>query len=246
MTPSPTQPPRDHDSITVSVIIPVYNGERYLAQAIDSVLGQTCGHVQVVVIDDGSTDCTPELIAGYGDRITTARQVNSSASAARNHGVALAGGSLLSFLDADDRWRPEKLARQLPFMLADPALDMCDCHTRYFWSEELGDEAVRRDGRFNQPFWRQVLAGHISTWLIRRTLWDRVGPFPVGRRYAEDLDWYTRALDMGMKRHTLADVLTERRLHDRNKSGDGANRGGDDMVSIMKAHLDRMRRRTAD
>lgn len=98
----------------VSVVIPVRDGERFVGAAIDSVLAQTMRDFEVVVVDDGSTDRTAEILAAYGDRIRVHRQKNAGVAAARNAGAAIARGAYIAFLDADDVWLPHKLERQMP------------------------------------------------------------------------------------------------------------------------------------
>src|SRR5262245_34199236 len=97
----------------VSVLIPVYNGAAFIATAVDSALNQQEVDVDVIVIDDGSTDATPEILASYQERIRVLRQTNAGHVKARNNGAKIAKGEWLAFLDADDEWLPDKLARQL-------------------------------------------------------------------------------------------------------------------------------------
>src|SRR5690242_17155890 len=99
--------------VLVSAIIPAHNCERFLADAIDSALGQTYAEVECVVVDDGSTDGTADVASAYGNRVRLIRQEQRGVSAARNRGAAEAKGNLLAFLDADDRWLPERVERQL-------------------------------------------------------------------------------------------------------------------------------------
>src|SRR2546423_7727277 len=94
-------------NVTVSVVVPAYNYARYLPQAIDSALGQTHPPLEVIVVDDGSTDDTPRVLDAYGDRIRAVRQANQGAGAARNAGIAVARGEYVAFLDSDDLWRPD-------------------------------------------------------------------------------------------------------------------------------------------
>ena len=109
---------------TISVIIPAYNYARYLAEAIDSALGQTYAPLEVIVVDDASTDDTPRVLAAYGQRIRAIRQPNGGAGAARNTGIAAARGEYVAFLDADDVWLPRKLELQMALFDADPALGL--------------------------------------------------------------------------------------------------------------------------
>jgi glycosyltransferase involved in cell wall biosynthesis len=97
----------------VSVIIPTYNREATIARSIDSVLCQTYSNTELIIVDDGSTDGTRDVLASYGNQIIVIRQANCGPSAARNHGSRVAKGSILSFLDSDDTWHPEKLERQM-------------------------------------------------------------------------------------------------------------------------------------
>lgn len=100
----------------VSVVIPTYNRARYLAEAIESLLGQTYTDFEVIVVDDGSTDETPDVAARYSSEVRYVRQSNSERGAARNHGLRLARGEYVAFLDSDDFWKPDKLERDLDFL----------------------------------------------------------------------------------------------------------------------------------
>jgi glycosyltransferase involved in cell wall biosynthesis len=107
---------------SVSVIIPVYNGERFLAEAVHSALSQTHRDVEVIVVDDGSTDGTPDIISRLGSLVRPLRQPNQGVAAARNAGIAVARGRFVAFLDADDVWLPHKLERQLALLESKPSL----------------------------------------------------------------------------------------------------------------------------
>src|SRR4051812_26931964 len=108
----------------ISVIIGVFNGEPYLREAIESVLAQTYSPVELIVVDDGSEDATGALATGFGRRLHYVRQPNGGMGAARNTGLSLATGDYLAFLDADDRFLPDKLERQMAVFEADPSVDM--------------------------------------------------------------------------------------------------------------------------
>jgi glycosyltransferase involved in cell wall biosynthesis len=98
---------------TLSCIVPVYNSEAYLGQALDSILAQTLLPAEIIIIDDGSTDATPMIAAKYARHVSYIRQENQGPAGARNAGLRVAGGEFLAFLDADDTWHPEKLERQM-------------------------------------------------------------------------------------------------------------------------------------
>jgi glycosyltransferase involved in cell wall biosynthesis len=121
----------------VSCIVPVSNGERYLREALDSILAQTYRPTEIIVADDGSTDTTPAVATCYGDRIRYVKQDNAGAPTARNRGLRLARGEFVAFLDSDDLWHPEKLERQMRRFEARPELDHCVTHLQNFWITEL-------------------------------------------------------------------------------------------------------------
>ncbi|HYE37152.1 glycosyltransferase family A protein [Methylocaldum sp.] len=108
------------DTPLVSVVIPAYNAMAFLRQTLDSVLAQTYDNLEVIVVDDGSTDGTSDLLHGYGERITVLRQANAGQAAARNYGARVARGDMLAFLDSDDLWDAAKIARQVELLVSCP------------------------------------------------------------------------------------------------------------------------------
>ena len=109
----------------ISVVIPAYNHGRFLREAIDSVLAQTYAPLEIIVVDDGSTDDTEQIVRSYGDRVRYIRQQNAGVGAARNNGIANARGEYVAFLDSDDLWLPEKLAVQVEYMRRHPECAAC-------------------------------------------------------------------------------------------------------------------------
>jgi glycosyltransferase involved in cell wall biosynthesis len=235
---------RQSHSQRVSCIVAVYNGETYLRETIESLLAQTHRDVEIIVVDDGSTDGTADVLGRYGDRLRVLSQANAGVSTARNRGVAMSAGGLVCFLDGDDLLEPTKIALQAA-ALANSKFDFCDCHSTYFWSPEIPADVLHRDARYAEPFWHKVLPGHISTWMFRRELWDRVGGFQSHMRYSEDVDWFSRARDLPMRPLTLPDVLTHRRLHARNVTAKLGAEQAAGLADTLKAHLTRMRARRA-
>jgi glycosyltransferase involved in cell wall biosynthesis len=114
----------ENPSPLVSAIIPVYNGEKYVREAVESVLKQTYPNLECIVVDDGSQDATPEVVKRFGERVRYIRKTNGGVSSARNAGAAIANGEFLAFLDADDLWISEKTALQVQPLIDDPALAM--------------------------------------------------------------------------------------------------------------------------
>jgi glycosyltransferase involved in cell wall biosynthesis len=221
----------------VSVLITAYNAENYLAEAIESALAQTYPQVEIVVVDDGSTDGTSDVVRRYS-RVRSHRQDRAGIGAARNTAVALATGEFLTFLDADDRFPPDKLDIQLRAFAAEPALDVVYGHVREFVSPDLSPEERARI-RPAVPYHESHLSGVM---LIRRAAFDRVGAWQVGLRVGTGVEWYTRSLEAGLQTTVLPDVLLERRLHLSNNGLQEADHRIQ-YASIVKAALDRRRGR---
>ncbi len=123
---------------SVSVIIPAYNAERYLAEALASVFGQSRVPEEIIVVDDGSTDRTEEVVRKHGEAIRFLKQPHRGPGAARNLGVESARGEFIAFLDADDLWLPEKLSAQLDLFRTRPNIDMAFGRVRQFISPGAG------------------------------------------------------------------------------------------------------------
>jgi glycosyltransferase involved in cell wall biosynthesis len=122
---------RSIEPALVSCIVPVFNGEKYFPEAVDSILAQTYRPLEVVVADDGSTDGTAALVAGYGDQVRYLFQPNTGTAAACNLGLKAAQGDFIAFLAADDLWHPERLARQMSRFQRPPDLDFCHLCTKF-------------------------------------------------------------------------------------------------------------------
>ena len=182
------------DVPTVSVIIPTYNRADFLKEAIESVLAQTFCDFELIVVDDGSTDRTRDLLDGYGARLRPIFQANHGVSSARNAGIRAAQGRYIALLDSDDLWLPKKLETQIAVMEAQPDIPLC--HTEEIW--------IRRGVRVNQMKKHQKHGGYIfphclpfcvispSSALMRRTLFDEVGDFDEALPACEDYDLWLR------------------------------------------------------
>ena len=228
-------------SSLVSCIVPVFNGERYIAESLQSILDQTYRPLEIIVADDGSTDSTSAVVATYGTRVRYLRQSNSGPAAARNLGVSVAKGDFIAFLDADDLWHPEKLECQIARFQARPELDYCVTHCQNFWIPELKEEAQRyQDHRISRP-----MPGYVTATLVaRRSAFDRVGLFNPALGHGDSTEWFLRAAEHRAVLELLPDVLMYRRLHPTNRSRLLASASRDQFLEILKASLDRRRQST--
>lgn len=227
----------DQPSELVSVIIPTYNREQYLAEAIASVLDQDYAPIELIVIDDGSSDGTADTVAPFADRLLYRLQENQGIAAARNAGVNLSHGQFLAFLDSDDIWEPGKLRLQMAVFHARPSTGVVYGHARQFFSPEMtAPERARirqQEGIFAAPT--------ASSLLVSRTTFERVGPFDQSLNLSVDMDWYARMTEIKMDVVMLPDVLFLRRLHQTNINRTCADEQIE-RVRLLKATLDRRRR----
>ena len=194
---------------SVSVIIPIYNSGKYLREAIDSVLAQKYSPLEVVVVDDGSSDNGPELASSFGPQVRVIAIPHRGHPAARNAGVAASTGDFLAFLDADDLWTGNKLELQLQAFAANPSLDLVFGHMQNFVSPELTAEE-RAKIKCNSTVLPGLLQGSM---LARRGSFERVGPFPEERKMGDFLDWYGRATLRNLNMLMLPEPLVRRRIH---------------------------------
>lgn len=179
----------------VSIIIPAYNAEKYLVESIDSVLGQSYSNVECIVVDDGSTDATPDICRDYGNRIVYLRQVNSERSAARNNGLTHAQGEYIGFLDADDLLAPQKIAEQVEFLTHNPGVDVAYAKVLYFIDgPRRSFYSVRRPGLSGDIADRLIYSNFITvnSPLIRKRAIEASGGFDVGLSHYEDWDLLLR------------------------------------------------------
>jgi glycosyltransferase involved in cell wall biosynthesis len=226
-------------AVETSCIIPVRNGARYIGEAIRSVLDQTKVPDEIIVVDDGSTDDTGLEAAKFGSKIDYLKKPHAGVAAARNDGIARSRGNLICFLDADDRMHPKRLALQLDQLGRHPAVELCDAHSTYFWSEEISLEEREEDHRYLSDFWHDARPGHITTWLVRRSTFDRVGLFDPMLRFSEDTDWLLRFRDGGGIETTIPRVLSYRRLHRDNVTAGSRQDQVRCLAQVLKRSRDR-------
>jgi glycosyltransferase involved in cell wall biosynthesis len=220
----------------VSVMIGVYNGARYLGEAIESVLAQTHSVHELIVVDDGSTDESGVIAGGYGPPVRCIRQERGGMAASRNRAIQEATGSYFAFLDADDRFPPDKLERQLQVFDADPELDVVYGHVTEFLSPDLDETAL---ALLRQPK-QDVPWPTPNLMLVKRDSFFRVGLFSTELKVGIGVDWYARANEQGLKSAVPPVVVLERRLHAEN-NGIRQRQFKPQYLHVLKGALDRRR-----
>jgi len=186
----------------VSVVMPLYNGARYVAEALQSIFAQTVAFREIIVIDDGSEDSSVEVIEKFRG-VTLVRKAHSGIIDTLNCGLARVSGEFVAFLDADDRWAPRKTEIQLQALHSEPHLSMVFGYTRRFLMTPDGERAL------------DVMPGALKgSGLFRFDAFRRVGGFEAGK--AHFIDWFARTREAGLSFKTQPEIVHERRIHDAN------------------------------
>jgi glycosyltransferase involved in cell wall biosynthesis len=226
---------------TVTVVIPVFNGKRYLVEALESVFAQTYRDCEVICVDDGSTDGSAECLEGYAGRVTVVRQPNSGQGAARNVGIERAAGRYVAFLDQDDRWYSSKLEREVRVLQERPEAvlvysnsDRMDCEGRLL---QVGATLAERATALASPLGRLIGEGLVlpSSMLVRREVLVRVGGFDPHLTGFEDFDLCAR-----LKQHGLFVLLEEPGLSYRVHDGGFSRAGKVRVIQSRERFLHRM------
>ena len=199
----------------ISVVLPVFNGEKFIAAAIKSVLNQSFHNIELLVIDDGSRDNTREIVSKFNDvRVHYIYQANKGPASARNNGIERARGDYIAFIDYDDTWYSDKLYKQLEYLKASPFLSAVYCkhnslfdnpEKEYYWVRELEHQKRRPNET-------------ISSLFVKKALFDKIGKFVDSFKIAEDTDFYFRLIESNMKCEIMDDVLLDILNHDDNIS----------------------------
>jgi glycosyltransferase involved in cell wall biosynthesis len=219
----------------VSVVIPVLTHANLIGEAIESVLGQSAPPGEVVVVDDGSTDGSGDVAAAYGTPVRVVRNSRNGIANARNSGVDASSGTLIAFLDADDRWTIDKLGSQLDLMTDE--IDLVSGWTAQVPQADW-ERAVRQGP--TRDMWRRGAVP--GTLLIRRMLFERVGPYDRALRAGESLDWHARATHLGARLAVVPSVVLLRRIHP-NNHGTREREAYVDYLSVARMAVARRRER---
>ena len=212
--------------MTISIILPTFNRSRYLPLALDSILAQTYRDLEVIVVDDGSTDDTGQVVVPYSGQIRYIYRENQGRGAARNAGLEHATGEYIAFLDSDDLWYPDKLERQVTVLEANPdsafvhgPVDVIDEHGSRHKEEtenvlKLFEKARRRGFSYENLIDSCLI--FMSTILARTACFRTVGLFDPSLQLLEDVDWYLRVASRYRIAYLDGSPLVSYRVHDGN------------------------------
>ena len=224
----------------VSVLIPVFNGAKYLAATIESVLAQEGVDTEIIVVDDGSTDESVEVARAFEPRVRIVCRPHSGLAATRNAALREARGNFIAHLDNDDLLTPGSLQVRLARLLADPQLDIVAGHQQSFFSEDM-DPEVR--SRLQIP--ENPQPGHLAgVAVIRSRVFEQLGGLDESFRSFGDFDWFLRATERGFRIEVLPEVVLRRRVHGANMSLTRKAEADLERARILKASLDRRRDRS--
>jgi hypothetical protein len=221
----------------VSVIIPVFEGGAFLPQAVDSVLAQRYPALEIIVVDDGSTEDIAGVVRQLPVDVRFFRQENAGPAAARNRGIRDASGDFIAFLDVDDLWPERNLELLVERLLADPTVDLV---------HGMAQPVLHRPGvpdeYVGSP--REAYQYYIGAGLYRRRAFERVGLFDADLRFGEDSDWFGRAAQRGIRIEHLDAVTLFVRRHERNMTR-GKTLVELQVLRVFKKGLDRRRAESA-
>lgn len=224
------------DKDLISVIIPVYNGEAFLSETIESVFKQTYQNFEIIIIDDGSTDKSGEICQSFGDSVSYFYQNNCGAGQARNNGFKKSNGDFVAFLDTDDYWLPTKLEKQVAVLQANQEFDAVTGQVL---------NVLQSDWKLKQSLAeksaQEMRVGFLpSAFMIRREAFLKVGDFVTDTKIGEVIDWFIRVKEVQLKVEVLPDLLVWRRIHGKNLSIQ-KRFATSDYVQAVKRSLDRRR-----
>ena len=224
----------------VSVIVPVHNGAKFLAEAVASIRQQSYQPLEIIIVDDGSTDETAELVPTLGQDIQYTFQANSGPGAARNTGLTMAQGDLITFLDVDDLWPPEKLHTQVRYLKDDPSVDVVLGKTQFIRLPGAIGIDMQPDGPDHT-----MVNVYLGSSVFRNSVFDKVGQFDETLRYSEDHDWFLRAREKNISIRIIETVTLYYRLHASNMTRD---KNAQDLLltKVLKMSLDRRRKQSQD
>ena len=223
-----------HDKPLISVIIPVYNGEEFIRPALDNVISQQYPWIEIIVVNDGSTDNTEAILMELNLPVRYYYQENKGPASARNCGIREATGEFIVFLDADDLWPENNLNVLVDEMIKNPELDMIHGYAQMM-TRHLNDENFEFTGNPVESYPYYISAG-----IYRKSVFDKTGLFDPGLKFSEDTDWFLRARELNCHLMRIEEVTLYVRRHDHNMT-----KGKDikelELLNVLKRKMDRKR-----
>ena len=221
----------------ISVIVPAYNAERYIEEAIQSIYNQAYKPLEVIVVDDGSTDGTCNIAGKFGESVTYIRQENGGPADAKNRGLKISKGDIIAFLDADDLWPDSKIHTQLAYFSKYPAVEVVMGLVQCL----VLSETIESSCTFNE-FGPPSLMIALGAGLYKRSVFEKLGNFDRKLQIGEDVDWFMRIRENGIPISIIDTVTLYYRFHKTNITRD-RNIRNSFFLKAMKKSLDRRRLR---
>lgn len=217
----------------ISVVITVWNGANYLSEAIQSALDQDYLNKEIIVVNDGSTDETLEIILSFGESIRVVNQENKGLGAARNAGVRAATGDYYAFLDHDDLWPSRKLSEQMSVMMSHEEDPLVFSYLQQFICPRL-TETEKKELRVNESILPAYFASNL---LISKKRFEQIGFFMQENKVGEFVEWYARALRLSLPMVMSESIGLLRRVHKNNMGRQHDRYKQSDYLKILKTHL---------
>lgn len=196
---------------SISVIIPVYNAEKYVEEAVESVLNQTVQPEEIIIINDGSTDGSAEKAKEYEPDVKLISQENKGISGARNTGLRAADGNIIAFLDSDDIWTEDHLEVLLSALKKNKNCAIVCGYVRQFMSKDVDENENRI------PEGAEIMPGYVvGASLIKKEVFEKIGLFNEDLILADTVDFFARAKDANLSIKIIDDIVLKRRIHTSN------------------------------
>lgn len=225
----------------VSIIVPAYNAGSFIKETLESAINQDYVPIEIIVIDDGSTDDTVNVVKSFGDSVTLIQNNHQGSAIARNTGIKISNGDYLVFLDADDLLTASSIKSRINALENNPDIQLAFGHQQYFYDDHM-DNTLRKnlEAQYGD---KTVPAEIISTLMLSRNDFLKIGYFEVNQNLHDFLGWYGSARDYGFKPMVVDDVVIKRRIHNNNLS---RNQGNQTLASSLKHLLDQRRQQAND
>ncbi|MBW4497060.1 MAG: glycosyltransferase family 2 protein [Oscillatoria princeps RMCB-10] len=228
------------ERLLVSVIVPVYNGERYLSAALESIFAQDYHPFEVIVVDDGSVDSTAAIAKSFKS-VQYIYQTNQGIANAMNRGIDAAGGELIAFLDQDDLWTPNKLRLQVDYLVNHPEIQYAISLVKFFL-----EPGCSVPPGFKTELLEKEQVGRIPGALMaRKSLLALIGQFNAEFTIASDADWFARAKDSNIPWAVIPEVLLHKRVHNTNVSSN-ARLNNKELLALLRKSIARQQKSTQE